>query len=106
MLEDGENGDGVGGGDERAKGQAFCHGHAVGSVGLGEAVEDHADEDGGDEGAHDGVEDDGGEVVEEDFPAEGVAGVEEDGGEEADEEDGGGDAAEPFCVCVCVCVWR
>ncbi len=96
LLKDGQHGDGVRGGDEGAKGQALGHGHGVGGVALGEAKEHHADKDGGHEGAHHGVEDNGGEVVEEDLAPQRVPRVENDGGQEANEEDGGADAPEPF----------
>lgn len=46
----------VRGGDEGAEGEALGHGHGVGGMALREAEEHQADEDGGDEGAHHGVQ--------------------------------------------------
>lgn len=65
-VEDGEDGDGVGGGEGSADGEGFDEGDLEAVEGdAGPDEEDEAEDEGGDEGAGDGEGEDGADVAEE-----------------------------------------
>ena len=104
LLEDGEDGHWVNGGDEAGEDETLgglemhhigCVGDGVENLegakktGAGEAIETVADREGVEEGPEDGEDDDGDKVVKESGVVESEGRVEDDGGQEDVEEEGG-----------------